>query len=139
MPELTYAEGLAASLPTCTDYEVEGSDLMSLCDIVVVGVETEWEHFGVSNYQPNNDGSPAHPWAILHVLPSGLPCKPGFGADAHLTEATMRRAVKEYLQSRLTGGMSPVEAARLVDGSYTDAEIADSILQFAIYGEEVFG
>lgn len=137
----TAGELIAADLPVC-DEDAE-SDLISLCDIVITGVETGWKHFWVEGYTPEADGV-LRPWATLKPLEGAV-----VGAGGHdvvegvlpvaLTADVVRKAVAAYMDKRLEGGMSLSEATNLVDGSYTDAVIADSILQFALYGEEVYG
>lgn len=128
---------LASVLPVCDDPEGPGSDLISLCDIVITGVETGWSHFLVEAYDYKADGI-TKPWAILH--PEKGAEDPGKTIEpVALTADVVRKAVEAYIDTRLQAGMSPADAAQLVDGSWTDAPIADSILQFAIYGEEVFG
>ena len=130
MADLTYAEGLAASLPVKD--ETSESDLISLVDIVITGVETPWHHFGLLSYKPEADGVEV-PWATITPLSdSGAP------NACDLYASTIREAVTAYLQARLDSGMAPAEAAKMVDGSYTDAVVADSILQFALYGEEIY-
>lgn len=144
---------IADSLPTCG----EDSDLISLCDIVITGIETDWTHFWVHKYDPDANGGSSS-WGVLAPLPSagrrrttphvahegcdegetcgnfGYPYEP-----VELFAPVVRRAVWLYLKSRLEGGLGLDEARQLVDGSYTDAEIADSILQFALYGQEIYG
>lgn len=131
MTDLTYAEGLAKRLPV-TDPE-SNSDFISLADIVVTGVETPWTHFGVLFYDHTADGV-SRPWVTLVGL-----AEAGLGPiQCDMYASTVRKAVQSYLQDRLDHGMDVIEAARMIDGSYTDALVADSILQFAIYGKEVF-
>lgn len=115
------------------------SDLISLCDIVVTGIETEWRHWFLHKYDPDADGI-AVGWAVLGPLPSAGDSKPDGSTirPVELYESTVRKAVYEYLLSRLNRGLDLSEARQLVDGSYTDAVIADSILQFALYGQEVY-
>lgn len=134
----TFGESIAATLPALDD-EFE-SDLMPLGDIVVTGVElVPWVHFLVQDYQPDAHGTADDPWATLVPLAAAQPptgqvqFKP-----VDLTISTVRAAVAAYLDSRIDRGMPKHEAIKLVDGSYTDAEIADSILQFALYGKEIF-
>ena len=127
------AKDLADSLPVCGDLDDNGDEveLISLCDIVVTGIETGWSHFWVRKYDPDNLDME---WAIVAPLRSaGKGSKPIL-----LNEARMRLAVQAYIQSRLDRGMTLAEVTKLVDGVYTDAVVADSILQFAIYQEEVF-
>jgi len=130
------AYDLAAQLPVVGD--LEGEELISLGDIVVTGIETDWIHFWVKDYAPFADGV-VTPWATI------WPLKDSAGEDGKLPEPvtldenTVRKAVELYIDSRLSKGMEPGEVARLVDGSYTDAVVADSILQFALYGSEVYG
>ncbi len=127
------ARGVAAGLLERDDDSE--SDLISLVDIVITGIETDWQHFRVRKYDPDADGSADHPWAIIERLSSaGMP-----RTHVALDAVTMRAAVELYLVDRLEHGMSLDEACHMVDGSYTDAVVADSILQFALYGEEVFG
>lgn len=146
---------LANSLPVCTDLELEAKyaesdgemsdeelralDLISLCDIVITGCETGLKSFIVEGYKPDGDGISV-PWATLRPeqgASNGSPVQPY--KPVQLYARTVRQAVQDYIDTRLQAGMSEEEATKLVDGSYTDAAIADSILQFAIYGEEVFG
>lgn len=134
---MTYAEGLASSLPLRDD-KTE-SDLISLVDIVITGVETGWIHFMVHEYDIEADGT-TKPWAILTPLASAGKNKNGLDYAAKaLYHQVVRRGVVAYLEDRLARGMSESEAAKMVDGSYTDAVVADSILQFILYGEEVYG
>lgn len=131
MPK-TMGQYIAADLPERDDDSE--SDLISLVDIVITGVETPWRHFWVEGYDPEADGK-IKAWAKLLPLKDAADPLP----DAVLlTSETVRKAVAAYLDSRLEAGMRHSEATRLVDGSYTDAVIADSILQFALYGEEVY-
>ena len=131
----TIGEYIADDLPVKDD--LCDSDLISLVDIVVTGIETPWTHFRVEGYDPEADGV-IKAWARLYPLPesadaSGLLCNP-----ALLTAESVRKAVAAYMDSRIAGGIGLEEARKLVDGSYTDAVIADSILQWALYGEDVF-
>lgn len=132
MPELTYAEGLAKSLPIKDDNNE--SDLISLVDIVITGIEVPWTHFGILSYKPDADGVET-PWATLVALPGAALGE----IQRDLYANTVREAVQNYLQDRLNAGMDVLEAAKMIDGSYTDALVADSILQFAIYGKEIYG
>jgi hypothetical protein len=108
--------------------------MISLVDIVSTGIEHhEWRHFTLHRYAPNADGV-KESWATIGQLPS-------FATDPlqiTLTADVIRKAVELYIDSRLAAGLPLLEAARLIDGSYTDVAIADSILQFALYGEEVY-
>lgn len=126
---------LASILPVC-DKEAE-SDYISLCDIVITGVETGWSHFVVEGYNPDAEGSETNPWAILHPLPRDWDAD-AVPSSVKLSAQVIRDAVEAYIDTRIAGGMSISEAAKMVDGSYTDAVIADSILQFAIYHEDVY-
>lgn len=128
---------LASILPGC-DREVE-SEYISLCDIVVTAVEhNEWVHFSVTAYNPEADGV-IEPWAVIWPLKdSGDPLVFRESGCA-MWDKTVRDAVELYLDRRIASGMPIVDAARMVDGSYTDAVVADSILQFALYGEEIYG
>lgn len=131
-PDLTYAEALATRLPVRDD--AADSDLISLVDIVITGVETPFVHFGMLFYDPDADGL-TKPWVTLVGLPDA-----GKGPiQVDLYASTVRAAVRNYLTDRLAHGMMADEAAKMVDGSYTDALVADSILQYALYGEEVYG
>lgn len=132
------ASVITDSLPSCDDSE-EGSDLISLCDIVVTGIESGWTHFWIRLYDPKQNGI-EKPWAVLGPLPSAGDTKPDGTKiiPVELYSAVVRKATYEYLLNRLNGGMPLEEAKLLVDGSYTDAVIADSILQFALYGMEVY-
>lgn len=123
------AQELADRLPVLDDHN---DDLIPLRDIVVTGVETGWSlHFWVRKYDPESEGD----WAILQALPSA-----GVGRKSVvLNETTVRAATAAYVDSRIQAGMPLDEAAKLIDGVYTDAEIADAILQFALYGEVVYG
>lgn len=132
------AAGLKARDDACE------SDLIALADIVVTGVETGWLHFWVDNYRPEAAGTPDAPWCTLRPLQGKVVGAGGVDVaegvqPVTLTEEVVRNAVTVYVDSRVEGGMGLEEARRLVDGSYTDAVIADSILQFAIYGEELYG
>jgi hypothetical protein len=126
-----FAKELVDKLPVC-DFECE-SDYISLCDIVPTGIETPWTFFLVKTYNPESRTSNP-PWATI----VGLADSPCPGKEVVLDEQTVRAATLAYLRSRLDAGMPEEEAAKLVDGSYTDAEIADAILQFALYGEVVY-
>jgi hypothetical protein len=130
------ASVITDELPVCE----EDSDLISLCDIVVTGIEhEEWTHFWIHKYDPKADGV-KKAWAVLRPLPSAGEFKPNGERiqSVVLYARDVRRAVYDYLLSRLNGGMDPAGARQLVDGSYTDTVVADSILQFALYGEEVY-
>lgn len=128
------AEALASSLPVCED----DSDLISLCDLVITGIETEWTHWFVRKYDYKATGAPVdgEEWAILEALPSARQEPPN--KHIALNQETVREAVKGWLSMRLNGGMSFADCQKMIDGSYTDAVVADSILQFALYGEEVY-
>lgn len=130
MPK-TAGELIAGSIPARDD-DFE-SDYMPLGDIVVTGVElVPAVHFYVDEYRPDATGADDDPWCVLRPISgfTGTPRKP-------LTQTTVRSAVAAFIDHRIEGGMDFEEARRLVDGSYTDWSIADSILQFALYGEEV--
>lgn len=141
--DLTYAEGLAASLPVRDDDSE--SDLISLVDIVITGIETPWSglHFQVKDYDFEASGETLREaWAEIVGLPSAYTeeqlksgNEPG---RVTLFHETVRSGVVRYLQDRLNRGMAPSDVAKMIDGSYTDAVVADSILQFCLYGEEVF-
>lgn len=134
----TMGESLAQLIPALDD-DFE-SDMMPLGDIVVTGVElVPVVHFLVKDYRPDATGEVGDPWARLLPLdaaqpPTGQPRIP----PVSLTIEIMRAAVAKYLDTRIAAGMAPNEAMKLVTGDYTDWGIADSILQFAVYGEEVF-
>jgi hypothetical protein len=141
---MTVGELLAADLPARDD-ESE-SDLISLVDIVITGIEAvPWVHFIVDDYNPDASGEgPDNAWAILNPLEAAQPpegiqgtIEPRFEA-VYLTTDTVRKAVAAYADARIDGGMALEAVRNLMDGSYTDAVVADSVLQFAIYGEEVF-
>lgn len=142
MPK-TVGQLLAAALPVRDDEA--NSDLISLVDIVITGIEAvPWCHFKVIDYNHEASGEePEHAsWGTIigleaaytqEQLDSGL--EPG---SVVLWEGTVREAVAAYVDSRIDAGMGFEEAQRLVDGSYTDAAVADSILQFLLYREVVF-
>lgn len=132
MPK-TVGQLLAADLPVKDDEET-GSDLISLCDIVITGIETGWQHFWVHDYDPHADGIET-PWAVLTPLieEASEPEK-----SVPLTAETVRKAVEVYVDRHIDRGTPLEETRKLMDGSYTDAVIADSILQIALYGEEVY-
>jgi len=125
------AQALAASLPVKDD-DCK-SDWISLVDLAVVGIEISQAHFRVQHYNPDADGL-NEPWAILLPLDSSRQS----GLPKAIYASTVRNAAAAYLDSRLRTGLSLGEARKLIDGSYTDAEVAGSILQFALYGEEVY-
>lgn len=139
-PNRELAHELARWLPCCGDEDDTDSDsksdLISLCDIVITAMDhNEFTHFRTRFYEPKNTGQKGSPWAIVEALPSsGAVRRPVF-----LDLASIRKAVEDYAYSRLSRGMDWKEVQRLVDGSYTDLQVADSIVQFAIYGEEVYG
>lgn len=136
MPPGETAFDLAASLPVCED-DGEDSDLISLCDIVITGIEHhEFKHFWVRKYDYKASGAEGDEWAIIQALPSAEQDPP----DKHvaLNQTTMRKAVELYIKARLDGGMTLEDVRQLVDGSYTDVVVADDILQFALYGEQLF-
>lgn len=127
----TIGEAIAESLPVRDD-DCD-SDLISLVDIVITGIETGWTHFWVHNYDAEADGV-EKPWAEIHDFEQAtMPRNP-----VKLYADTVREAVAKYIDTRISAGMAYPEAAKLVDGSYTDAVISDSILQFALYGEEIY-
>jgi hypothetical protein len=130
MPK-TVGELLAADLPV-TD-EDSASDLISLQDIVITGIETGWTHFWVSQYDFEAPGTDDQPWAILRPLADA-----GAGDVTPLTAAVVRDAVTRYADKHIDRGTPLEEVRKLLDGSYTDAVIADSILQIAVYGQELY-
>lgn len=141
MPK-TVGQLLAADLPIKDEEDANG-DLISLNDIVITGIEAvPWVHFRVQEYDPAATGEIGDAWARLLPLEDAQP-DPKEHKQRHvpvsLTAEIMRFAVAKYVDSRIDGGMGLEEARKLMDGSYTDAPIADSILQFALYGEEIFG
>lgn len=133
------ARQLANHLPVCHEEEAyegdphEGGngDLISLCDIVITAMESEWTHWRTRFYEPKNSGVGNDPWAIIERLDKKAP-------PIFLTQQVVRQAVEDYAYSRLVRGMAWDQVQMLVDGSYTDAPIADSIIQFAVYKEEVY-
>lgn len=136
------ASVITDELPVCiSEADVIGTDLISLCDIVVTGIEVpaEWNHFRVHKYDPKADGI-HQSWGVLGPLQSAGKWKPD-GSKIHPIELwarVVRKAVYDYLLDRLNRGMDLSEARLMVNGSYTDAVVADSILQFALYGQEVY-
>jgi hypothetical protein len=136
---MTVGELLAADLPARDD-ESE-SDLISLVDIVITGIEAvPWVHFIVDDYNPDASGEgPDNAWGVLIPLPESANENDALANPVFLTTDTVRKAVAAYADARIDGGMGLNAVRNLMDGSYTDAVVADSILQFAIYGEEVFG
>lgn len=130
------ARSLAESLPICD--EDDESDVISLCDLVVTGFETGLVNWRTRKYSPDSDGTLLHPWAIVAPLPSGL--REGQkSAPVSINAHSIRDAVALYAVTALNRGTPLEEVQKLLDGSYTDAEIADAIIQTAIYGEVVFG
>lgn len=132
------AEALASSLPVCDDDDEEGGDVISLCDLVITGIETGWTHWWTRKYNFQATGAPVdgEEWAIIEALPSAKMDPPN--KHIALNQVTVRTAVQGWLEKRLNGGMKFADAQKLIDGSYTDAVIADAILQFALYGEEIY-
>lgn len=127
------AADMAAQLPVVADDDAD-DEMISLADIAVTGIEHhEWLHFWTKDYTPDADGVKV-PWATIWPLKDS-----GKDEPVALNETTMRKAVELYLDNRLKAGMRFADAAMMVDGVYTDAVVADSILQFALYGEEVYG
>lgn len=138
-----WADRLAGSLPTCEptppnpldndeDLDPDEGNLISLCDIVVTAIDCDLHHFKVTEYD-SSAGGIDRPWATLWPLREGSGWRP-----IQLTAFVMRKAVYDYLISRLNRGMAREEVAKMVDGSYTDELVADCILQFALYGGEVY-
>lgn len=134
MPETkSVGQYLAESIPVRDD-ECE-SDLMPLADIVVTGIEiVPWTHFYVTNYRPDASGDTDHPWATIAPLDDVQDPQP---EPLALTADVVRAAVAAYADKRIAGGMSLEDVRDFIDGSYLDASIADSILQLALYGEEL--
>lgn len=134
------ASVITDELPVCGDEDSEeDSDLISLCDIVVTAIETDWTHWWVHKYDPRADGV-INGWAVLAPLPSAGDFKPDGSTirPVELFAPTVRKGTYLYLLDRLNKGMDLSEARRMVDGSYTDAMVADSIIQYILYGEEVY-
>lgn len=124
--------------------EEERIDLES---IVVTAIEHhEFNHFRVRKYDPDADGVERE-WAVIQGLPSAFTDLQWATRDAKqpwppfvvLDSVTVRKGVEAYLNDRLSKGMDEAEARKMVDGVYTDVVVCDSIIQFALYGEEVFG
>lgn len=138
------ATAIADSLPVtdaAADYREGDKERIPLQDIVVTAIEHhEFNHFRVRKYDPDADGVERE-WAIVEGLPSAyvmqghLPKNRGRLLDA----ASVRKGVELYLDDRLSKGMPEEEAQKMVDGVYTDVLVCDSIVQFILYGEEVFG
>jgi hypothetical protein len=113
------------------------TDYVSLQDIVITGIENDFSFFGVSGYDPDADGDGA-PWAILTPLADA-----GKGEKVALTITTVRKAVAAFLTNRMTipgPNGEPVWTSSQAKEAMEDVDAprADSILQFAVYGEEVF-
>lgn len=135
---------IADELPVCEDLDDEfgmESDLISLRDIVVTAIDTgiDSHHWWIHKYDPRADGV-INGWAVLAPLPSAGDFKPDGRhiRPVELYAPTVREGVYLYLLDRLNKGMDLSEARRMVDGSYTDVVVADSIIQFVLYGQEVF-
>jgi hypothetical protein len=106
---------------------------MSLVSFVIAGLEVDCcPHFRVRKYDPGADGV-RKSWAVLAPLYDSGVKKP-----VELWAETVRLAVATYLESRLNGGLALEEAHKLVDGTYTDVIVVDSVLQFALYGKQVY-
>jgi hypothetical protein len=137
--QISFADGLAAALPTCGDAPEGMPDYISLCDIVATGVEHhEFTHFTVSEYDPDADGV-NKPWGVLIPLGSAGPRDDGYEYQPRVLWAdSVRRAVSAYVADRLSRGMDTLDVTALVDGSYTDVIVADSVLQFLLYGKEIY-
>jgi hypothetical protein len=124
------AVAIASVLPVVSDIGIEYS---SLQDIVITGIETPWANFLVDSYTPNAGGGAGEPWAVIRPLPEAA-------VDDRIIELdalSVRRGVEAYSEARLEIGWSIVKILFTLEESVTDAEIADSILQFIAYGEEV--
>lgn len=116
-------------------------EVIPLADIVITAIEHhEFTHFRVRKYDPDADGlTAATAWAIVEPLASGLKTLQAMHSPTLLWESTVRAGVRLYLNDRLSKGMDEEEARKMVDGVYTDVLVCDSIIQFILYGEEVFG
>lgn len=133
------ADSLPVSEPEPSGAEAdEGEERMPLQDIVITAIEhSEFKHFRIRKYDPDADGI-EHEWAIVEPLPEGL--KEGEERRPFILDAaTVRKGVEQYLDNRLSRGMTAADARMMVDGVYTDVLVCDSIVQFIVYGEEVFG
>lgn len=137
------ATAIADSLPVSASEPAgaeadEGEERIPLADIVVTAIEhNEFSHFRVRKYNPDADGLTSE-WAIVEAHPTGL--AEGQVRTAVVLDATaVRKGVESYLNDRLSKGMSADDARMMVDGVYTDVVVCDSIVQFIVYGEEVFG
>ena len=125
-----YASSLADIVPI-VDRECE-SNFVSLEDMIITGIETPWMHFLVRDYHPYADGTPEDPWATIEPL-SRADC----GAKIALTATTVRNVLVDLIVDRLDNRWleDQICDTYLID---IDAEGADSLLQFAVYGMEVF-
>lgn len=135
------AVAIAASLPVTdkvTDYREGDKECIPLQDIVITAIEhNEFNHFRVRKYDPDADGVERE-WAIVE----GFVTKADEAREqkrVSLDAATVRKGVELYLEDRLRHGMTEDDARMMVDGVYTDVIVCDSIIQFTLYGEEVFG
>lgn len=142
------AKAIADSLPVVESEEdevrrvVDGErERIPLQDIVITAIEHhEFNHFRVRKYDPDADGvTKGREWAIVEGLEAAYAAGAARPSATLLNARTVRQAVEDYLNDRLTKGMSEDDARMMVDGVYTDVIVCDSIVQFALYGEEVFG
>lgn len=125
---------ITASMIPANDEEENSLDLMPLSDIVITGIETPYNSFVIYNYDPDADGTDDNPWAEL------APISTADGHNARLTQTTVRQAVSAYISKRLIkDGWTPAQIMESLQGHYMDAPIADAILQFAVYDEDILG
>lgn len=110
-------------------------DLMPLRDIVITGVENSFSSYIVDKYDPDAAGTDENPWGVLISLPES-----GQSRSVLITQKTVRQAVATYICHRLnTHSWAPARVIESLQSFVMDAPVADSILQFAVYGEDIFG
>lgn len=119
----------------CPVVEDDKSEWSSLRDIVITGTETPYLHFIVEDYRPDAYGGAGDPWGTIHPLNG--PAGEG-GIIVALDALSVRRGLEAYISDRLERGWSVTDLVNTLLCHVTDADIADSILQFIVYGEERF-